>query len=173
LPTKARRLSAAAELFHVSSCKLLHFNFHPLLGSALAQSGLITFFGKKTRKVRLVAAFNICRACRPELPEGGSLAAAWSRTRCVFLDGCPVESVHRALGGAPHIGQRTNNMRPNESFSVCEAGRVTTAVRVEGEGFKEHHVRPVWPVPRSAHGLRQRADSSRMPPECGGCRSGC
>ena len=38
------------------------------------------------------------------------MAAARPRARCVLADGCPVLRVHRSLGCARHIGQRTDKM---------------------------------------------------------------
>ena len=39
-----------------------------------------------------------------------TLAAACSRARCVFAEGCPVVRVHCSFGLARHIGQRTDKM---------------------------------------------------------------
>src|ERR1700690_3904943 len=72
---------------------------------------------KNRRRPRLVIAFRIRRVDWPELSGRETLAAASSRLRCVLLDGCPVLSVHFSFGLAPHMGQRTDNICPNVSFS--------------------------------------------------------
>lgn len=72
----------------------------------------------RTRRPRLVTDFRIRRAAWPQFSGRETLAAAISRSRCVLLDGCPVLSVHRSFGLALHIGQRTDNMCPNVSFSA-------------------------------------------------------
>lgn len=46
------------------------------------------------------------------------MAAARSRSRWVLAEGCPVLAVHFSFGLAPHIGQRTDNIR----FSVIFPG---------------------------------------------------
>ena len=53
----------------------------------------------------------------PEFSGRETLAAASSRFRCVLMDGCPVLSVHFWFGLAPHMGQRTDNICLNVSFS--------------------------------------------------------
>ena len=73
--------------------------------------------GKRARNPRLVAFFNIRRAARPEFSGRGALAAANSRARWVLVDGCPVLSVHCSFGLALHMGQRTDKIRRNVSFS--------------------------------------------------------
>jgi len=65
-----------------------------------------------------VTAFRIRRADWPEFSGRETWAAASSRSACVLMDGCPVLSVHFSFGLAPHLGQRTDNIRPNVSFSL-------------------------------------------------------
>ena len=49
--------------------------------------------------------------------RAGNLGGSQFPLRCVLLDGCPVLSVHFSFGLAPHMGQRTDNICPNVSFS--------------------------------------------------------
>src|SRR4051812_7769370 len=56
------------------------------------------------------------RAVRPEPSGRETLAAANSRSVCVFWEGCPVLSLHLSFGLAPHIGQRTDNICPKVRF---------------------------------------------------------
>jgi hypothetical protein len=72
---------------------------------------------KRTRRPRLVIVLSVRRAEWPLLSGRATLAAANSRSRCVLVDGCPVLRVHFALGLAPHMGQRTDKICPNVSFS--------------------------------------------------------
>ncbi len=74
--------------------------------------------GKRARNPRFVAFFRIRRAAWLEVSGRGALAAANSRARCVLVEGCPVLSVHGSFGLALHMGQRTDNIRRNVSFSV-------------------------------------------------------
>jgi len=75
------------------------------------------FCWKSTRRP-LVAALRIRTiACPAFSSEQDPLAAASSRSRCVLLEGCPVLSAHFCFGAAPHIGQRTDRICRNESFS--------------------------------------------------------
>src|SRR5271155_3899351 len=68
------------------------------------------------RRPRLVIAFRIRRTASPGFSGRAYLAAAMSRSRCVLAEGCPVLAVHWALGLAPHMGQRTDNICFKVSF---------------------------------------------------------
>src|ERR1022692_370638 len=70
---------------------------------------------KSTRRPWLVIDFRHRTAARMEFSGGGTLAAASPRERCVLADGWPVLSVHRSLGLARHMGQRTDSMCRNVS----------------------------------------------------------
>ena len=78
---------------------------------------LAYFCENRTRKPRPIHVFIDRKAVNPEPSGRETLAAAKSRSRCVFCDGCPVLSLHLSFGLAAHIGQRTDNICPRLRFA--------------------------------------------------------
>src|SRR5579863_9638795 len=76
-------------------------------------------FWKRARRPRAVISFTMRRPDWPKFWGGGSLAAASSRSAWVLIDGCPVLSVHFSFVLARHLGQGTDKIRFNVSFSGC------------------------------------------------------
>ena len=75
------------------------------------------FCENRTRKPRPIHAFRDRRAVRLTPSGRETLAAANSRSKWVFCDGCPVLSLHLSFGLAPHIGQRTDSICPKLRLS--------------------------------------------------------
>jgi hypothetical protein len=70
------------------------------------------------------------------------LAAARLRARCVLAEGCPVLRVHRSFGFARHMGQRTDNMCRNVSFSGSTLILFNTAKAEDGQFCSPRFNRP-------------------------------
>src|ERR1700722_4450436 len=69
------------------------------------------------RMLPFVTVLMIRKAAWPEFSGRETLAAASPRVRRGLSGGCPVVSVHFSFGLALHIGQRTDNICFNVSFS--------------------------------------------------------
>jgi len=99
------------------------------------------------RRPRLVIAWTILKTAWPELSGRAYLAAARSRSRWVLAEGCPVLALHCSFGFAPHIGQPTDSICFNLSFSGFTATEL-----------KAHPGRPAWRGPMAVHAMKQHAD---------------
>src|SRR5580698_7033534 len=97
------------------------------------------------RRPRLVIALRIRRSASPAFSGRAYLAAAMSRSRCVLAEGCPVLAVHGALGLAPHMGQRTDNICFKVSFPGFTATLFNMVGRKDGQSCsRDFRTVPKW-----------------------------
>jgi hypothetical protein len=94
---------------------LVNLKAHLILLLILFLKHVSYLWWNSARKPLAASACRKWNAAELELSGRGALAAATARSACVLIDGWPVVSVHCSLGLALQTGQRTDNMRFNES----------------------------------------------------------